>query len=131
MAQAGATIFGVPAFLYVTRETLRDQKIGTILGLVSNPFWWITMIFAQQWYMIPVHTLYTYGWIRKALVLFYPKFKTIQFVKSIWQRKLFMSLVIIAVLYAPFLPAVAHLTNVESIFLMGIALIGAYLLIFY
>ena len=73
IAQIGISIFGCTAFLFVTRETERDQKIGTILGLISNPFWWLMMVVTAQWITIPVHLMYTYGWVRKAYVLWWKK----------------------------------------------------------
>jgi len=69
----GISIFGVAGFLCVLREEKKYQKLGTILGLCSNPFWWLMVITTQQWMTIPVHLLYTYGWLNKAYVLWLKK----------------------------------------------------------
>ena len=66
VAQLGISIFGCAAFVFVTQESRRNQLIGTVLGLVSNPFWWMMVIATEQWYTIPVHLTYTYGWTSKA-----------------------------------------------------------------
>ena len=69
VAQIGISIFGSVAFLLVTRETTKAQKWGVVFGLCSNPFWWIMVFATHQYVTIPVHLLYTYGWLRKAYVL--------------------------------------------------------------
>lgn len=73
ISQIGIGIFGSAAFLLVTREEAGAQKAGVILGLVSNPFWWLMVVATSQWITIPVHALYTYGWLRKAYVLWWSK----------------------------------------------------------
>lgn len=70
IAQLGISVFGVAAFLLVTRESRRLQIYGTIFGLISNPFWWLMVITTEQWLTIPVHAAYTYGWISKAIRLY-------------------------------------------------------------
>jgi hypothetical protein len=69
ISQVGISLFGATAFLLVTRETIKLQKMGVILGLISNPFWWLMVTVTEQWITIPVHLLYTYGWLRKGYVL--------------------------------------------------------------
>ena len=71
ISQLGISIFGSAAFLLVTREEAKAQKAGVVLGLVSNPFWWLMVVATSQWITIPVHALYTYGWLRKAHVLWW------------------------------------------------------------
>lgn len=71
VSQIGISLFGSAAFLLVTREEPKAQKIGVVLGLVSNPFWWLMVVSTGQWLTIPVHILYTYGWLRKAYVLWW------------------------------------------------------------
>lgn len=66
IAQIGISVFGAAAFLLVTRETRRAQVAGVVCGLISNPFWWLMMVATEQWITIPVHCLYTYGWVSKA-----------------------------------------------------------------
>lgn len=73
IAQCGISVFGVVAFLLVTRDNRRDQAIGVICGLISNPFWWMMVIATHQWIAIPVHVAYTYGWYAKAYRLWKTK----------------------------------------------------------
>ena len=73
IAQIGISLFGCTAFLLVTRETEKLQKAGVIFGLISNPFWWMMVFSTGQYISIPVHLLYTYGWLRKAYVLWIKK----------------------------------------------------------
>jgi uncharacterized membrane protein YGL010W len=70
IAQFGISIFGCVAFLLVTREEIKYQKLGVVFGLLSNPFWWIMVYTTAQWITIPTHLLYTYGWLRKLYILF-------------------------------------------------------------
>jgi hypothetical protein len=69
ISQLGISIFGASAFLCVTREERKFQIIGCTLGILSNPFWWLMVYITAQWITIPVHLLYTYGWIRKIIYL--------------------------------------------------------------
>ena len=71
--QIGISLFGATAFLLVTREEIKFQKLGVFFGLLSNPFWWIMVFSTEQYITIPVHLLYTYAWIRKAYVLWFKK----------------------------------------------------------
>lgn len=71
IAQIGIGIFGSAAFLLVTREEQGAQKAGVVLGLMSNPFWWLMVVSTGQWITITVHALYTYGWLRKAYMLWW------------------------------------------------------------
>lgn len=67
------TLFGCPAFLLVIQDHVKLQKIGTILGFMSNPFWWWMMYLTCQWYTLPIHLLYTWGWFDKAYRLWIKK----------------------------------------------------------
>lgn len=73
IAQIGVSVFGSVAFLLVLSEQKRRQKIGVIFGLISNPFWWWSVIATEQWMTVPVHMLYTFGWYHKAYNLFLRK----------------------------------------------------------
>lgn len=70
IAQMGISIFGSLGFLLVLSESHWKQRWGVICGVISNPFWWTMIIVTEQWYTIPVHLLYTYGWFSKAWRLF-------------------------------------------------------------
>lgn len=54
---------GVAAFLLVLRDSYQLKYTGIILGLVSSPFFWITALYHEQYYTIPVHVCYSFGWI--------------------------------------------------------------------
>jgi hypothetical protein len=69
IAQIGISVFGVAAFLLVTRDDRKYQVLGTLFGLAANPFWWLMVIATEQWITIPVHVAYTWGWWSKALRL--------------------------------------------------------------
>jgi len=73
IAQLGIGIFGALSFLFIIRNDEGSQKIGTILGIISNPFWWTMAIVTEQWITIPVHILFTYGYIHKTYVLWWRK----------------------------------------------------------
>lgn len=73
IAQLGKSCFGCPAFLLVLSEKKKHQRLGTILGLCSNPFWWTMVIATEQWVAVPIHLMYTFGWLRKAYMLFWKK----------------------------------------------------------
>lgn len=69
IAQVGISVFGSLAFLLVTSESRSFQIWGVIFGLTSNPFWWLMVFTTHQYMTIPVHLLYTVGWLRKAYYL--------------------------------------------------------------
>ena len=73
ISQIGITIFAPASFLLVTREEEQLQKVGAVLGCIGIPFWFMMVFYTEQWITIPVHILYTYGWIRKCYVLFVQK----------------------------------------------------------
>lgn len=70
IAQLGISVFGLAAFLLVTRESRRCQILGTVFGLLSNPFWWLMVFATEQWLTVPLHAGYTYGWLSKAIRLY-------------------------------------------------------------
>lgn len=66
IAQVGVSVFGCAAFVLVTQDGDKAQRIGTALGLASVPFWWLTAIADEQWLTLPAHLVYSYGWLSKA-----------------------------------------------------------------
>ena len=70
ISQIGIGMFASVAFILITSESKLKQKWGTIIGLISVPFWWAMAIQTEQWITFPAHALFTYGWIR----LFYRQF---------------------------------------------------------
>lgn len=73
ISNAGISIFGVAAFLLVLQDSTKLKKLGTILGIISNPFWWAMIIITDQWLTIPVHLCYTGGWIFNVYKLWFKK----------------------------------------------------------
>tara|TARA_Y100000361_G_scaffold150813_1_gene167087 strand:- start:1140 stop:1376 length:237 start_codon:yes stop_codon:yes gene_type:complete len=73
ISQIGIGVFGSTAFLLVTAERKKLQKLGVFFGLCSNPFWWMMVFVHDQYYTIPIHALYTFGWLKKAYHLFIKK----------------------------------------------------------
>jgi len=71
IAQTGIAIFGSLSFLFILSDDKWNQKIGTVLGLVACPFWWAMAIATEQWITLPVHTLYTCGWLYKSYQLWW------------------------------------------------------------
>jgi len=66
IAQIGISCFGCAAFLLVTQESRRLQIAGVVCGIISNPFWWLMVVVTGQWFSIPIHLVYTFGWYSKA-----------------------------------------------------------------
>ena len=73
LSQIGIGVFGSTAFLLVTSESKFKQKLGVFFGLCSNPFWWMMVFINEQYWTIPVHALYTFGWLKKAYYLWFRK----------------------------------------------------------
>ena len=76
ISQLGISAFGSAAFLLVIQDSRKAQSWGVIFGILSNPFWWAMVIETQQWLTIPVHALYTFGWLDKARRLFMARTRT-------------------------------------------------------
>jgi len=59
LIQAGILIFGAGAIILVARK----NKWGFVLGLFSQPFWFITATTHRQWGVFLVSIIYTFSWI--------------------------------------------------------------------
>ena len=60
-AQYGVLFFG-PAAIWVVGWKGKRRRWGYILGLASQPFWFITLYHNEQWPIFIVAFIYTYSW---------------------------------------------------------------------
>ncbi|MBR9677282.1 nicotinamide mononucleotide transporter [Candidatus Woesearchaeota archaeon] len=58
IAQIGIALFGVTALVLVARK----NKWGFVLGLISQPFFFITVIINKQWGIFTLAFIYTFTW---------------------------------------------------------------------
>lgn len=58
ISQIGIAIFGVTAIILVAKK----NKWGFVLGLISQPFWYITSFINKQWGVFFVSIIYTFSW---------------------------------------------------------------------
>lgn len=58
IAQIGITIFGVSAIILVAKK----NKWGFVLGLISQPFWFITSFINHQWGVFFLSIIYVFSW---------------------------------------------------------------------
>ena len=58
VCQAAVFILG-PTAIFLTGK--KDRR-GFVVGLVSQPFWFITTIINQQWVLIALNVIYTANW---------------------------------------------------------------------
>lgn len=58
IAQVGITIFGISSIFLVARK----NKWGMVLGLLSQPFWFITTIVHHQWGIVLLNVIYSIMW---------------------------------------------------------------------
>jgi len=59
ISQIGVAIFGVTAIILVSKK----NKWGFVLGLLSQPFWYITSFINKQWGIFFLSIVYTGSWI--------------------------------------------------------------------
>lgn len=59
IAQIGVAIFGISAIILVSKK----NKWGFVLGLLSQPFWYITSFMNKQWGIFFLSIVYTGSWI--------------------------------------------------------------------
>ncbi|MBW2966561.1 nicotinamide mononucleotide transporter family protein [Candidatus Woesearchaeota archaeon] len=67
IAQFGMLIFGVSAILLVAHK----NKWGFIVGLLSQPFFFITSYIHKQWGLFILAIAYTASWIYGIYMWFY------------------------------------------------------------
>ncbi|MCD4704993.1 nicotinamide mononucleotide transporter family protein [bacterium] len=58
ISQIGISFFGVSAIILVAKK----NKWGFILGLMSQPFWFITSYINKQWGVFFLSIIYTFSW---------------------------------------------------------------------
>lgn len=59
ISQVVILIFGVSAIVLVAKK----NRWGFVLGLLSQPFWFITAFLHQQWGIFLVSLVYSISWI--------------------------------------------------------------------
>ncbi len=64
ISQIGIVIFGVLAIWLITSKEKRKRYWGSIFGLISQPFWFFTIIYNWQPGIIIVGIIYTVSWIK-------------------------------------------------------------------
>jgi len=62
IAQVGITLFGMSAVILAAFKEEKIRKWAYVCGLLSEPFWLITLIYHQQWLILFTVMGYTYGW---------------------------------------------------------------------
>jgi hypothetical protein len=58
VSQGGLTVFSVAAILLVAKK----NKWGFVVGLLSEPFWFITSYLNKQWGIFILSVVYTGTW---------------------------------------------------------------------
>lgn len=62
VAQIGIGVFGLTAILLANLNSKTLTKFAPILGLCSQPFWFYTTYFHQQWGVFVMAFVYTILW---------------------------------------------------------------------
>ena len=71
IAQVAITLFGTSAILFIAKK----NKWGFVLGLASQPFWFITAYIHEQWGVFLTAIIFTINWIYGIYNWFYKKNK--------------------------------------------------------
>ncbi len=71
ISQIGLTIFGVAAIFLVAKK----NKWGFVVGLFSQPFFFITSVINKQWGLFILSILYTFSWMFGIYEWFFKKKK--------------------------------------------------------
>lgn len=64
IAQVGIAICGVSAIWLVNAREPRWARWGPVMGLLGQPFWFITTVMNGQWGIVALCFLYTWAWWR-------------------------------------------------------------------
>ncbi len=59
ISQFGIAIFGAAAIILVAKK----NKWGFVIGLISQPFWFITSFTNKQWGVFVLSIIFTGSWI--------------------------------------------------------------------
>jgi len=62
LAQIMIAIFGVSAIAFVGLKDKRISRWGYLFGLLSQPFWFYTLIYHEQWGIVILGIFYTLSW---------------------------------------------------------------------
>jgi hypothetical protein len=61
ISQIGIIIFGASAIWFVSRRE-KWRRWGYLLGILSQPFWFISAYQSKQWGIFLLSVWYTYSW---------------------------------------------------------------------
>ena len=77
LAQFGIGVPGLAA-IYLTQQPRADlRRYACILGMLSQPFWFLTTIPNGQWGVVALNVVYTFLWGRSIYRLWLLKERTI------------------------------------------------------
>lgn len=71
IAQIGLTTLSVSAIFLIARK----NKWGFVIGLLSQPFWFITSLANEQWGVFITSIIFTFNWIFGIYMWFFKKNK--------------------------------------------------------
>lgn len=71
ISQIAVFILGAPAIILVAKK----NKWGFVIGLLSQPFWFITSFLNKQWGVFFVSFIYTLSWCLGIYEWFFKKSK--------------------------------------------------------
>jgi nicotinamide riboside transporter PnuC len=69
VSQVGIALLGVSSIFLVAKK----NKWGFVLGLLSEPFWFVTTIINKQWGIVFLNFIYAGTWILGIYEWFYKK----------------------------------------------------------
>lgn len=61
ISQWAIFVFG-PSAIFVVGMKKKWRRWGYVLGMISQPFWFYTLIYNKQWPIVAVSFLYTISW---------------------------------------------------------------------
>jgi len=71
ISQIGIAVFGISAIILVAKK----NKWGFVLGMLSQPFWYVTSFINKQWGIFFLSIVYTGSWIFGIYEWFFKKKK--------------------------------------------------------
>lgn len=70
MIQLFITLLGLPAIILIGRKSISFQKVGYVLGFLSQPFWIWTACLNKQWGILILSCFYSLVWLEGIYRLF-------------------------------------------------------------
>ena len=64
MIQAIIILSGAIAILFVDHPNIKRRRLGSLVGLLGQPFWMYSTVTAEQWGMLALTLFYTAAWAR-------------------------------------------------------------------